>query len=319
MAGRLSAFKRAFRNGWQHLWRSPLLSLATLFIIALIFFVLNSVLAVSLATDSVIDRVTEKIDISAEILPDVEDYTVQALVAKLRSRPEIKEVVYIGRDEALLRFGAKYPNVIAFLENNALQNPLPGTLRIASHSLADNNKIISYLEQPEFSRIIAQEKLLKNQEQKARNERVLDITRFIRQIGFWLNFLFALVAVLIIYNSINLNIHSHEKEIHIMRLVGARHSFIQTGFLLEGVFYAVLGLALSMLASQLILSRLTINLLAIIENESVLAGLNAILVHFQDRFWITLSWQVFAAALLGLFSSYLAIRRYLKKPTSFSG
>ncbi|PIZ71850.1 hypothetical protein COY07_04210 [Candidatus Peregrinibacteria bacterium CG_4_10_14_0_2_um_filter_43_11] len=310
-------FKRSLRNGWLNLLRNKFLSIATMLVIALIFFVFNVILAFSFATDSVIDKIGEKIDISAEILPDVEDYTIQTLLETVRKHPNIRDVIYVSKEEALKRFGTKYPNVIAFLSHNELENPLPNVVRIVSDDLSNNNAIITYLEQPQFSRIINQEKLLKNQEQKTRNEKILDITHFIKQIGIWLNVIFALVAILILFNSININIHAHQKEIHIMQLVGANHRFIRGGFLFEGVIYAVLALLISLFFSQFVVQYLTTNLLTVIQNESVLVGLNAVLFHFQDRLWITLIWQFLAAIFLGLLSSYLAIQLYLKKRTLF--
>lgn len=311
-------FRRAFQNGWHNLMRNKLLTAATLLIITLIFFVFNVVLALRFATDSVIDRVSEKIDIGAELLPGVEDYTTQTFIAKLQGHPAIKEVVYVSKEDALKRFGVKYPNVIAFLSDNGLENPLPDVIRLVSFDVEDNNKILQYLAQPEFSGIVNQEKLLLNQEQKTRNERVLDVTRFIRQVGFFLNATFALVAVLILFNSITLNIHAHKTEIAIMRLVGARRRFIAAGFLFEGVLVAVTALFLSFFFSQLLLRQLAASLLSVIQNESLLVGLNAILMHFQDQFFFTFAWQTLFAAAVGLLSSALAVGIYLKKRFSFS-
>jgi cell division transport system permease protein len=287
-------------------------------VIALIFFVFNVVLALSLATDSVINSVGEKIDISAEILPEVESYSIQTLISSLRKRPEVKEVIYVSNEEALKNFSIKYPNVVAFLEDNTLENPLPHVIRVISNNLADNNLIIAFLEQPQFSRLIHQEKLVKNQEQKTRNERILDITQFIHQVGWWLIAIFALVTVLILFNSINLNIHSHKQEIGIMRLVGARHGFIKNGFLFEGVLYAVIALLLSLLFSKIVVGTLTRNRLIVREDRAVLSGLNAILLHFEDRFWLTLLWQLGIAIGLGLLSSWLAIRLYLREQFFFN-
>lgn len=310
--------KRALKNGGQCLSRSKLLSLVTVLVIALIFFVFNVVLALRFATESVLLKVGEKIDISADIQPGVEDYTIETAAEKLKSRPEIKDVILIRKEDALERLGTKYPNVIAFLEANQLENPLPTSLRIVSRDLSDNNAILAYLGGPEWSQILDQEKLLKNEEQKTRNERVLDITRFIRSVGVYLNFIFALVTVLILLSSVSLTIHAYQKEIHIMQLVGARHGFIRGGFLFLGVFYTVAALILSVFFSQLFLKSLTKNLLTVISNESLLVGLNAILIHFEDRFLWTFLLQLMGAALLGLFASALATQLYLKKRFSFS-
>ncbi|MBU0727515.1 permease-like cell division protein FtsX [Patescibacteria group bacterium] len=310
--------KRALLNAWHNLLRNKLLSIATIVIISLMFFVFNLVLALSYAAESVIANVGEKLDISIEIQPTVEDYNIQIFAENLRKRPEVKEVVYVSKAEALDRFGSKYPNIISFLDHHQLTNPLPNVIRIVNYDVADNNVIISYLQEPQFSQIVNQEKLSQDIDQKTRNEKILDITRFIQRIGTWLILIFAFVGILIIFNSININIHTHKHEIHIMKLVGAKHSFIRAGFIFEGIVFAVSALLVSIGFSRFVLAYLTRNLVAIISNENLLAGLNSILWHFEERFWITLSWQMLAAVVAGILSSYLAIELYLRKKHYFN-
>ena len=248
--------KRVLRNAWQSFMRNKILSVATILIISLMLFVFNLILALSYATDSVITNVGEKLDISVEINPEVENYTIQTFVETLRKNPDIKEVVYISKEDALGRFGSKYPNVISFLDHHKLQNPLPDVVRIVSTDIKNNNSIILYLEQPEFERIVNQQKLKLNLEQKSRNEKILNITTFIKKAGIWLNIIFALVTLLIIFNSININIHTHKNEIRIMKLVGAKQNFIRAGFIFEGVFIAVIALFISVGFAKLVLGYL---------------------------------------------------------------
>lgn len=309
--------KRGAFSAWQNLMRNKILSSATIFVIALMFFVFNLVLAISVATESVIDRVGEKVDISIEIQSGVENYTIQTFADNLRKRDTIKEVIYVSKEDALSRFGSKYPHVISFLDHNKLDNPLPDIVRIVSTDVSNNNKIISYLEGIEFSRVVNQEKLKANTEQKTRNEKILDITHFIKKSGIWLNIIFAFVAILIIFNSININIHAHQREIHIMKLVGAKHSFIRSGFIFEGIYYATFALIISSVLSRIVLSYLAKKLLGIISNESMLSGLNAILLQFEDKFFYTFSSQFIIAVFVGIISSYLAIELYLRKKQSF--
>lgn len=314
---RLIWLERITKNGWHNLMRNKILTVATTLIIALMFFVFNLILALSFASDSVILSVGRKVDIRVEMLPDVENYTIQNFVNRLREMPDVNEVIFISKEEALSSFGSKYPNVISFLDNNGLKNPLPNVIRIIGRDISANNRIIRFLENPQFSYTVNQQKLKSDTEQKTRNEKILNITQFIKRIGLWLNMVFAIVAILIIFNSINLSIHTHRHEINIMRLVGAKKSFIRGGYLLEGMMYAVFALILSTILSRLTLLYLSKNLIGVISNESLLVGLDSILLHFDDHFWLTFSWQLFGVVLVGLFSSFLAIELYLKKRFSF--
>lgn len=309
--------KRASKNAWHSILRNKFLSVATILIISLMLFVFNLVLAMSFASDSVIANVGEKLDISVEIQNGVENYSIQAFTKTLSEHPNIKDVVYISKTDALAKFGSKYPNVISFLEHHSLENPLPDTVRIVSTDVADNNLVIEFLENPRFATIVNQEKLMKNVEQKDRNAKILSITLSIKRLSLWLIIIFALVGLMIVFNSININIHNHEKEINVMKLVGAKYNFIRGGFLFEGVCFAVIALIISLIFSRLILAYLARNLVAVISNETLMAGLNSILLHFEDNFWLTFGWQLLATVIAGLLSSYLAIELYLRKHHSF--
>lgn len=305
--------KRVIRNGWQNITRNKALSIATLLVITLIFFVFNLTLALRLASDSVILSVGRRVDIRAEILPEVENYRIQGVIDQLQKQPFVKEVLFTDKTTALEEFGKKYPNVITFLERNQLDNPLPSTLRVIGSEIADNNRITSFLENKNYSQVIDQVKLKSDIDQKTRQDKIIEITKFIKGIGIWLNIVLASVVVLILFNSINLTIHSNQREISIMNLVGAKKSLIQGGYLFEGIFYALTSFLLSIGLSQATLVYLTKNLIKIIQNESLIAAFNAILLHFDDRVAITFLWQFIGVILLGLISSYLAIELHLKK------
>ncbi len=309
--------KRTMRNGWHNVLRNKTLSIVTILIIALMFFVFNIVLALRFATDSVITAVGQKIDISVEVQQGVDTYLAQTVVDELKALPEIKDVILVTREQALDNFGSKYPNVIQFLDQHQLDNPLPDVIRIVSQDVSHNNDIIRFLERPKYERILNQSKLKLDTDQKGRNEKIISITKFIKTAGLWLNLIVAFVALLIIFNSISLNIHAHRKEIAIMRLVGARHPFIRGGFIFEGLFYALIAFLISLLFARFTLVYISTNLLNVISNENLLVGLNAILIHFEDNFFITLSWQLLAALTFGLLSSYLAIEMYLRKKRLF--
>jgi len=310
-------FKRIFKNGWHSLLRNKLLSIATIFIIALMLFVFNVVLALNLASDSIIENVREKVDVNVEIQEDVEDYTLQTFIQTLESSAMVDEVILVNKDEALNRLNNKYPDFTNFLNRYNLDNPLPNSVRIVANSLADNNQIISFLETPQFSQIIDQNELRSNLEQKDRNEKIFSVTQSVKRLSIWLIIIFAVVAVMIIFNSININIHNHEKEVQIMKLVGAKYSFIRGGFIVEGLIFGLSALVFSLLFSQLTLAYLENNLILVISNENLLAGFSAIFTHFQDRFFITTAWQFLSVVGVGLLSSYLAIELYLRKEHAF--
>ncbi|MGD2124397.1 MAG: hypothetical protein PVJ76_21900, partial [Gemmatimonadota bacterium] len=107
---------------------------------------------------------------------------------------------------------------------------------------------------------------------------------------------FALVATLIIGTAIRIAIFARREEIQIMRLVGARNSFVHRPFLLEGAATGFLG-----------------GLLALILTTGTYRTLKAFLYDLE---WIPTAWVLGGLAtgtLLGVVAASLAVRRYLKE------
>lgn len=75
----------------------------------------------------------------------------------------------------------------------------------------------------------------------ANTERLFKLASFIRVWGLGIAALLIFVAVFLISNTIRITIISRSREIQIMRLVGAKNSYIREPFLLEGAFIGLLG------------------------------------------------------------------------------
>lgn len=305
--------RQALVHAGQNLWRNRFLSIATVAVIALMVFVFNVILALNFAARSALTTVGEKLDISVEVLDTAEPYTIQTFIASLRKHPGIKEVVFVSKEEGLKRLGGKYPNILSFLSAHQLKNPLPHVVRIVPESVSEHAAVLKYLENPEFATVADQQKLKSSEEQKNRSEKILNITSFIRGASVWLILIFMAVALILLFNSINITIFSHQKEIAIMKLVGAKYHLIRTIFIAEGLIFALSSLFISFFVSRLVLTYLARNLVELIHDESVLVGLNAIFLHFDDDLWWTFGWQVMATAAAGALASGLAIELYLRR------
>jgi cell division transport system permease protein len=117
--------------------------------------------------------------------------------------------------------------------------------------------------------------------------------------------LMLVAAVLLIATTIRLSAFSRRREIGIMRLVGASNRFIQTPFILEGVFAALIG---SVLAGGAIVAIVQFFVRGYLGNS---LGATTTLVGPADA-WIVVPILIALGAVLASLSAGAAISRYLK-------
>lgn len=117
--------------------------------------------------------------------------------------------------------------------------------------------------------------------------------------------LMLVAAVLLIATTIRLSAYARRREIGIMRLVGASNRFIQTPFVLEGVFAAVIG---SILASGAILAGVHFGVQNYLRDR---VSFISTWITLDDALWVVPVLVVIGIVLAGL-SAWFAIRRWLR-------
>ena len=122
--------------------------------------------------------------------------------------------------------------------------------------------------------------------------------------------IFIIIAVLIIFNTIRINIYTHREEIGIMKLVGATDDYVKGPLLFQGLFF---GLVSAVIASVVLLLLFTsvkfLGLFGATSTVFILPGVRVLN-------WIFLIILVFLllifGGLLGYLGSQTAIKKYLK-------
>lgn len=282
------------------LYRQPFATTLTLLMVA-VALALPACLYVLLNN---LQAVTHKWDDAGQITLFLKVGTSEDAIKKLRSRlerhAEIESVEYVPADEALNEFRDR--SEFGHLLDGLRENPLPPTLiltPIASAKDTDNlNKLVNDFRS--FSNI----EYVQLDMQWL--QRLQAITYIVRRAITVISVMLAISVLLVVGNSIRLDIENRRAEIEVTKLIGATDRFIRRPFLYGGMWYGLLG---GILALVLVLTVL----LMIKQPTQNLIGLyNS---NFQLMFpSITQSLGLIASSIsLGLFGSWLAVGRQLAK------
>ncbi|MEK7636254.1 MAG: permease-like cell division protein FtsX [Patescibacteria group bacterium] len=296
--------ERIFRSGFDSFQRNPWLTTASVVMMTLVLVLVGGLAFIHVTTEAMLASFSEKIDISVYIKSDTAETTVLRVREELTKLSEVKAVEYVSQNEALARFkdthkdNALILNSLAELE----KNPLQATLNIKARETGQFEKISEYLSSKNHPFIDK----INFYENRLIIERLSAIAGGVRSIGIAVILLFALIAIIIAFNTIRLAIYSKREEIQIMKLVGASHWYIRGPFVVEGVLQGVIStlIALAFLfpIAWVVSPKLSL----------FISGFD-LMQYFRDNIFIFSAMLLVAGTMLGVSSSMIAMRRYLKE------
>ncbi len=240
------SFFRTIAFGFQNFVRNIWLTLATISVLVLTLVSVNVLLMMNVIGRVALDTVKDKIDVSVHFRPDVEESRVQTVRITLLSLPEVRDVELITAEQALEAFAQQYeadPVVLASL-GEVGENPFGATLIVKARSIGDYDAILTALDQQAFAGLIEDKDF---DDRQAMIDRVEGVAGKIELSMLFVSFVFGIITLLIVFNTIRVSIYTHREEIAIMRLVGASDAFIRTPFYVEAVLWSVAAVALTAL------------------------------------------------------------------------
>ena len=116
------------------------------------------------------------------------------------------------------------------------------------------------------------------------------------------------LSVLLMLNTIRLTVFARQKELKIMKYVGASQAYMRGPFIAEGFVIGLLGAFFAFFAVQGVYVYLCSRLA---RSEEYLRDLIT-LIPFSDMAWPILGMFVLGGIVTGFFASMLAIKKYIK-------
>lgn len=212
---------------------APLQTLMTSLVVA-IALVLPAVLLLTLAN---VQRLGERWDTDPKLTVylhlQAQPAAIEGLQKRLRTLPNVANLEYVSPEQALKEFQMQsgFGEALAGLDHN----PLPPTLVIAPADTAP--AALDSLRAQVAAEPIVQEVAL----DMAWVRRLHAYMELGRQLVLGLAGLLALGVLLVIGNTIRLEIESRRDEIVVTKLVGATDGFVRRPFLYTGAWYGVVG------------------------------------------------------------------------------
>ncbi|MBX4215470.1 ABC transporter permease [Candidatus Parcubacteria bacterium] len=307
-----TATRRVLRSGFVSFYRNSVISIAAILVVTITLFVIGGLLMSRAVLGFSLNQIKDKVDVNVYFNVSAPEERILELKRSLEALPEVRSAEYISREQALAEFKARHESDYLTLQalDELGENPLGAVLNVKAKEPSQYESIAKFLGGynalvPDAPNIIDKINYFQNKEII---ERLTSIIAAGQKLGLAVTLILVAISVIIVFNTIRLIIYISREEISVMKLVGASDLYIRGPFMVEGVVYGLFATILTMAIYWPLTYWLGNNA------TNFLGGLN--LYHYYlGNFFELLLVLLGAGSVLGVISSYLAVRKYLNLNT----
>ncbi len=287
------------RAALARLLSQPLSSLMIVLVIGVTLALPAAVNVIVSNLQSVSGNWDDALDFSVFLNRDVTAAEADALAGLLGQRADIASVQIIYADDALDDFKAHSGFGGALDQLN--ENPLPHTLIVRPSAGSTGESMVLLRE--EIENLPETELVQLDTEWVQRFHAILDIVRKAIAIGAAL---LGIAIVVVVGNTIRLDIENRREEIEVTKLIGANNAFVRRPFLWTGFWYGLFGSVTALLLVQT-------GLFLLREPVGRLAGLYQGQIAVAGPDLRESAMMIGAGVLLGLIASWFTVARHMRR------
>jgi len=279
--------------------KQPFANLMTILVIAVTLAVPAAMHLMIKNAQSISGKLENALDFSVYLTSSTTLDEAKNLAGIIEQRADVESVVFVSAEDALAEFKehSGFGSALDHLEGN----PLPHTLVVrpsganTAQSMTMLNEELSHLPETDLVQV--------DTEWVQRFLAILDMLQRAILMG---GILLGVAIIVVIGNTIRLDIQNRREEIEVTKLIGASNAFVRRPFLYTGLWYGLGGglLALALVAYGLYALEEPIARLAGLYNSSF----RALALDVRESLTI-----VGVGVLLGLTGSWIAAARHMRR------
>lgn len=292
------------KQGVKNAFGNKTMSVASIVAITAALCVLGVVMLIVLNLNYLMDDLESKLEITVFLEKDVKDSDIKSIEKTIKSWEGVNEIEFVSKASALTKWKEELGDKAYLLDGyEGEENPLPDSFVIE-------------IEKPEYTENIALKaqklpRVMKVNYSKEVAEGLGKVVRTVRLVGLILVLVLAVIAAIIINNTVRLTVYSRRREINIMKYIGATDWYIRWPFIIEGFTIGVTGsliaiaviiplykYALGKFAGQHMAEGFFVNIFKLLPVEAVIYD---VLLVF-----------ILVGVSVGVIGSIMSIRKHLK-------
>ncbi|MEH7235841.1 permease-like cell division protein FtsX [Bacillus sp. JJ1562] len=295
---KLNTFFRHLRESAKNLGRNGWMTFASVSAVTVTLLLVGVFLVIMMNLNSMATSLEKDVRISVHMELTSTQEQQDALKAEIVKIPEVGDVTFSSKDEELdnmINSFGEDGKIFALYEQS---NPLHDVFVVKTKEPQAIMKVAEQIEK--------MENVYSVNYGKGKVEKIFSSVGVSRNIGIGLIVGLLFTAMFLISNTIKITIFARQREIEIMKLVGATNSFIRWPFFLEGLFLGILG---SIIPIGIILGfyNFLYNLI-----QPQLNGTFLELLSFNPFAFQVTGLLLLVGAFIGVWGSLMSVRKFLK-------
>ena len=238
-----SSFKYLVRQGIHSLGTHSMMTFASIGVLTVCLVLTGIAYLFSVNVDSLIDYLGSQNETVVYLNPDLNEEQTAAVDTAIRSVSGVSGVEYVSKEDVLSTYqgymSEQYADLWDAFDND---NPFKANYRVTVKDLDDIQRISDELSAIEGVDSVSAPLAMSNV--------FVQVQDVVTYAGYGLVAVLAVVAVVVISNTIRITVFARRREINIMKYVGATNGFIRLPFFVEGM---AAGLISAFIASVIVL------------------------------------------------------------------
>jgi cell division transport system permease protein len=305
----LVTLKRIIKAGFLNFKRGGIVSWAAVLVVTITLSVITLIIFLQAVLHFSLNQIKDKVDVTIYFTVGAPEDKIMLLKSSLEQLPEVAQVSYTSADGALKLFRGRhqndYPTIQALDEIG--DNPLGAYLNVKAKEVSQYESIANFMKSD--NRLVLGSTSIVDKVNYHQNKLVIDRLNIIisgaQKLGFLVTLLLVIISIIITFNTIRLTIFISKEEIGVMRLVGASKMHVRGPFMIEGAIYGAIATLITLLLFWPATAWLG-------HNMTNFLGIN-MYDYYLSNFFQILAILLLSGIILGIISSFLAIRKYLNK------
>lgn len=299
---KISTLRRHLREGTRSMYRNGWMTFASISSITISLFILGLFLALGINVNYMSDQLENQVTIKVYLQLKTPANVREDIQAKIQAMPEVKKVQFVSKEQALTTMRQTMKDSLDGLDGD--NNPLPDSFVVEvkePRTVQSVTEQIQKLNDGQDPQPIDQVKY-----GKETIDALFKVTKIVRNIAIVFVIALVFTSMFLISNTIKLTILARNREIKIMKLVGATNGFIRWPFFIEGALIGFLGAlipaAIITYAYHLMLEYFQPNLVTVMLKMSPL---------HETVYPIVIILMVIGLV-IGIWGTTLSVRKFLK-------